>query len=499
MLVVLSYEEAVKMKTRLMYLVTFALAACLVGQVQAQSATWSAPEFSDFLWSTSENWSEFPTLDHWAKVRNGLPGPTVPAGVVAETRRLHIGYSEGGALTVDGGSVVVAEDDLLLGKNGGEGILNMISGSIDVGRDFEVGAGNPGTVNMTGGTITVADDFEIPETEGNPDSPAKVNLDGGTIIIGGDLHMFEHGLLDISAGTLILDGNAVSVVQANVDSGWITAYDGDGSIHVDYDVTNEGQTTVTAEHKFMPYPGDGSIVAPGPVALTWTMPEPATAGQQVKVDVYITDDLDRLLAFNDPASMQVVSESSVTSANVQTAAKTRYYWAVDTYVGDPNDPILGPVFSFLAGNTPPAVDVVADVTSWLDNGSADVAISATVEDDDPTSVLWTVVSEPDDPNSPDAVIADPTALDTAITLSAVGEYVLQLEADDGDQKGADVLTIHVFSDSCAAAQSLPGYVPLVGDLDQDCDVDQDDLDILMADWLNCVALGECEPNDPGGQ
>jgi hypothetical protein len=487
------------MKTRLMYLVSFFFIAFLVGQVQAQSATWVAPEFSDYQWNTSENWSEFPTLDHWAKVRNGLPGPTVPVGVDAQTRRLHIGYSEGGALTVDGGTVVVAEDDLLLGKNGGEGILNMIGGSIDVARDFEVGAGNPGTVNMTGGTITVADDFEIPETEGDPDSPATVHLDGGTIIIGGDLHMFEHGLLDITAGTLILDGNAVSTVQASIDNGWISAYDGDGSIHMDYDITSEGQTTITAEHKFMPYPGDGSIVAPGAVALTWVLPDPVTAGEQVQVDVYITDDLNELLAFNDPASMQVVSASSVTSANVQTAAKTRYYWAVDTYVGDPNDPILGPVFSFLAGNTPPAVAAADDVTSWLDNGSADVAISAAVEDDDPTTVLWTVLSEPDDPNSPDAVIVDPTALDTSVTLRAVGEYVLQLEADDGDQTGADVLTINVFSDSCAAAQSLPDYVPLAGDLDQDCDVDQDDLDILMADWLNCVALGECTPNDPDGQ
>jgi hypothetical protein len=122
-----------------------------------------------------------------------------------------------------------------------------------------------------------------------------------------------------------------------------------------------------------------------------------------------------------------------------------------------------------------------------------------VEDSDPTTVLWTVLSEPDDPNSPDAVIADPAALDSSVTLSAAGEYVLQLEADDGDQIGTDILTIQVFSDSCEAAKSLPGYVPLAGDLDQDCDVDQDDLDILMADWLACVALGECEPNDPDGQ
>jgi len=483
------------MNKRLIYLLTFVLILSLVGQVQAQTATWVAPEFSDYLWSTSENWSEFPTLDHWVKVRNGLPGPTVPSGVDAVSRRLHVGYSEGGALTVDGGTVVVSSDDLLLGKNGGEGILNMISGSIDVARDFEVGGGNPGIVNMTGGTITVADDFEIPETEGNPDSPAAVHLDGGTIIIGGDLHMFEHGSLDITAGTLILDGNAVSTVQANVDSGWITAYDENGTIHTDYDVTNEGQTTVWAVHKFKPYPGDGSIVAPGLVELSWTLPDPLTPGQLVKVDVYITDDLDELLTFNDPASMQVVSESSVTSATVQTEVKTRYYWAVDTYIGDPNDPILGPVFSFLAGNTAPDVDAADDVSAWLDNGSADVGISATVEDSDPTTVLWTVVSEPDDPNSPDAVIADPTALDATVTLFAVGEYVLQLEADDGEDRGADTLTITLYGDQCAAAQAQPGWQALPGDVNLDCVVDQADLDLLLEQWLNCNGM-DCPDIDP---
>lgn len=483
------------MLKRSIYLTTFILTLSLLGQVQAQDATWSAPEASDYLWDTPSNWSDFPTLAHWAKVRNGLPGPTIPSGVDAIARRVHVGYSEGGALTVDGGTLVVGSDDLLLGKNGGEGILNMISGSIDVARDFEVGGGNPGFVNMTGGTITVADDFEIPETEGNPDSPAEVHLDGGTIIIGGDLHMFEHGWLDITAGALILDGNAVSTVQANVDSGWLTAYNGDGTIHTDYNVPNEDQTTVTAEHKLKPYPGDGSIVAPGQVELSWTFPDPLTPGQPVRVDVYITDDLDELLAFNDPASMQVVSESSVTSAAVQTDAKTIYYWAVDTYIGDPNDPILGPVFSFLAGNTPPQVDAADDVTAWLENGSADVGLSATVEDSDPTTVLWTVVSEPDDPNSPDAVIADPAALNTTITLSAVGEYVLQVEADDGDKQGSDILTISLYSDQCAAAQAQPGWQALPGDVNLDCVVDQADLDLLLEQWLNCNGM-DCPAIDP---
>ncbi len=266
------------MLKRLIYLSSLVLALSVVGQVHAQfpehDSTWTDAA-GDHLWTTPDNWSEYPTPGAWAKIRNGLPGPTILSGVDAVARRVHIGYSEGGALTVDGGTLVVGTDDLLLGKNGGDGILNMISGSIDVARDFEVAGGNPGIVNMTGGTITVADDFEIPESEGDGVSIAQVHLDGGTIIIGGDLHMFDQGTLDITGGTLILDGDVVSAVQGYIDNGWITAYDGDGRVTMDYGVTNEGQTTLKAVHKLNPYPVNGGFSAPGAVELSWTLPEPS--------------------------------------------------------------------------------------------------------------------------------------------------------------------------------------------------------------------------------
>ena len=190
---------------------------------------------------------------------------------------------------------------------------------------------------------------------------------------------------------------------------------------------------------------------------------------------------------------------AVTSAVVTTDAKQRYFWAVDTYPAGAEEPNLGPVFDFYADNLAPAVDAGDDVTTWLDNGSVDVALAGVVTDSDPTTSVWTVVSQPDDPNLPDAVIVDPAALDTTATLSAIGAYVLQLEAEDGEYQTADTVTINVYSDSCEAAKSLPDYVPLVGDLDEDCDVDQDDMDLLMQNWLECVALGECDPNVPDTQ
>jgi hypothetical protein len=296
------------------------------------------------------------------------------------------------------------------------------------------------------------------------------------------------GAMDVKAGTLIVDGDALSAVQGFIDNGWITAYGDNGTLQLDYNVTNEGQTTLTAIHNLKPNPGNSGTIAPGQVELNWTLPEPSVPGVPVSVDVYFTDDLEALQMFTDPAAIQIVSNQNVTSVVVQTQPKTQYYWAIDTYIGDPNDPIFGPIFSFVSDNLPPQVDAGAGVVTWLEGGTRAGNLDATVTDNDAYTVQWTVVNEPDDPNSPDAVIADPSAEDTSITLSALGEYVLQLEASDGEYTGSDTVTINVYNDGCEAAQSLPDYVPLPGDVNGDCIFDQLDLDILNEDWLKDISL-----------
>ena len=483
------------MYAKLIHLISLVLVLSLMGHVQAQTATWTDADPGDHLWSTPGNWSEFPTLAHWVKVRGGAPGPTI-ASEGAEASKVSIGYEDESALTVDGGSLTV--DDFQVGRNTAHGTLNMIDGTITIGRDLDVGYSGSGTVNMTGGTIIVNRDLTIPDDSAHT---AHVNLHGGTIIVNDDFVMREiGGSMDIAAGTLIIDANVVSIVQGYVDNGWITAYDANGTVEFDYDLTNEGQTTVKAVHKLHPYPVDGSTVAAGDVELSWTLPDPCTPGQPVLVDIYFTDDLEALQSFSDPASIRIASQSNVTSVTAQTVVQTRYYWAVDTYIGDPNDPIWGPIFSFVADNIAPEVSAGEDVTTWLDNGSVEVALNGTVIDGHPTSTVWTVVSEPNDPNSPDAVIVDSAALDTTVTLSALGEYVLQLQAGAGEYLGTDTLTINVYTDHCAAAQSQPGWQPVPGDINLDCVVDQADLDILLEHWLDCNGL-DCPDGpvvDPNG-
>jgi hypothetical protein len=154
-------------------------------------------------------------------------------------------------------------------------------------------------------------------------------------------------------------------------------------------------------------------------------------------------------------------------------------------MGDATQPILGPIFSFYADNLPPEVDAGADIVTWLEDGSRTGSLDATVTDDDAYTVQWTVVSEPSEGT---VVIENTDAEDTNVTLSAAGEYVLQLEASDGEYTGSGTVTINVYNDSCEAAQSLPDYVPIVGDLNGDCKVDEADMALLEENWLKDNSL-----------
>ncbi len=468
---------------KMICLVALVLALGLVGDVQADDVDWT-DEGPDHLWSTPTNWAAgtVPTSSDLAII-NLVPGPTIGANVDAVAEGILLGFGGStGELTMDGGTLTfewghIGEDD------GGYGTINMNSGTITVVDGFTVGDWGSGTLNMTGGNFIVGDTFMI--AGGSDTAIGHVNLDGGTITAG-YLAMRDDegavGTLDVGAGTLIVDGNELSLVQGYIDNGWITCYDGQGTLDLDYDVTNEGQTTLTGIHKYNPNPADDGLATPGPVELSWVLPEDV-----IKVDVWFADDIDKI--FDADPSALIVDQKNVTSAIVQTQEKTKYYWAVDTYTGDPNDPDFGSIFRFLVDNTPPVVNAGSDALTWLEEGTRTGSLNGSVIEIDAYSVQWTVVSEPDATNA-GAVIADPSAGATTITLSASGEYVLQLEADDGEYTGTDTMTINVYNDSCEAAQAVPDYEPFAGDLNGDCIVDELDLDILNQDWLKDNSLVE---------
>jgi hypothetical protein len=411
------------------YLVILVSVLGLVGSVSAD-VTFN-DSTGDHLWSNPANWSTraLPTLNDGYVRIFVEPGATILAGESFTCSGVHLGNTGeiAGALTLQGGYLEV-------------------QGGVNCG--FK----GPGTINMLGGTLNVVGTLKVARDSG---ASGFINLMGGTIAAI-NFNMQEKDInnvakVDVGGGVLTFETDRTTLIQGYIDQGLITAYNGNGTLNLEYNIENPGLTTLTAIHKLNPNPANRAIVKPGALELSWTLPDPCVPGQPVLVDVYFTDNLAALYSSTDLASIRVVTKSNVTSVTVQAAPKTQYYWAVDTYIGDPNDPIYGPTFSFTADNAPPLVNAGPDISTFLQNGTRTGPISGIVTDDgaiQPYTVTWTVVQQPSDadPAIPSAVITDPTALQTTVTVSAEGTYVLQLEAYDGEYTSSDTMTIHVHPD-----------------------------------------------------
>jgi len=501
---------------KLIYSISFVLVLGLAGSAMAQTyRDWDDGDPGDHLWSSPRNWNPdgLPTMigssNNRTRIESGSGHgnyPILDATIFAVdpngafTDRLYVGHLQGDGSTaklwvMDGAKLTIGDDLNIAYDDNSHGICYVSGRStvIDILDGVKVGRRGDGTLAMTGGTINVAGTIEIPSTTTTKSlNIGHLQLDGGTINCA-ELVMrpdsYSKGTMDVRAGTLVINGDAVSTVQKYIDNGWITAYDrnGGGILHLDYNVTNSGKTTLKATHVLNPRPADGSSVSAGAGQLQWTLPEPNKPGGIVTCDVYFGTNP------TVEANAQVVTRQAVESVSVTLVPLTTYYWALDLYdssISNTEPFMLSPIFTFDTMNQPPVVNAGGDIVAVLKDGPKTGNLDATVTDDGALvayTVHWTVLSEP---SAGAVAIKSPNAVDTSITLSAVGQYVLQLEAFDGEYTSSDTVTINVYDDSCQAAQSLPSYVPLVGDLNGDCKVDDDDLALLQENWLKDNSLTE---------
>ena len=150
-----------------------------------------------------------------------------------------------GQMTMSGGTVNVTGDSkrMRIGGKTGNGSLIMSGGSIYSADDVIVadGSGSTGLLDMTGGYIRADGDFKV--GSGDATASAIVLLHGGIISTGNLSFDTDCGSMDITYGTLLLDGDEATEVSDLVTGGYITAFGGSGSVVVNYaaDVT-----TVTA-------------------------------------------------------------------------------------------------------------------------------------------------------------------------------------------------------------------------------------------------------------
>ena len=455
------------------------LVSVLAGNSPAVQRTWN-DNGPDSLWGTSGNWSgnTLPTLKDMAKI-DRLPGPTV-AGDSAEADNIPVGTgSSTGALTIAGGTLTTARWLILGYGSGSNGTLNMESGTINVGTHLYVGFDGQGTLKMTGGTITVTDLLEIPKKD---TGTGHVDLHGG-IISARVFYMRRAGsvgTLDITAGKLIVNGDVRDAVQGYIDNGWITAYreyPRPGRVEVAYDAETN-KTMLSGVHPFEPDPPTGSTVSVHLNQLGWTLPNPSLPGGIVDCDVYFGTNPN---VENNP---KIVSRQAVESVAVTLSPMTSYYWAIDVYDSNisATQPIfLGPVFTFDTNNQPPDANAGADIETWIEGDKKFVQLEGIVNDDEPTTLIWTVVAEPNQANP--AQISDPQSANPTVTLKELGAYTLQLEANDGELIDTDTIRIVLYADSCEHARNQPDFVRLPGDTNDDCKVDFLDLANLGMSWL----------------
>jgi hypothetical protein len=152
----------------------------------------------------------------------------------------------GGTLTTTVGGL-----GLRLGVDNGTGTLRMSGGNIAVNGDMAVGQGanGEGTIEITGGTITVTGSSWL--YVGYSGGKGKIDLKGGTLSTY-SINMDDNGSQNINLSgdaQLIIRDPRPSEIEYQVISffaprGWITSYDGRGTLKVDPGQNQE--TIVTA-------------------------------------------------------------------------------------------------------------------------------------------------------------------------------------------------------------------------------------------------------------
>lgn len=211
-----------------------------------------------------------------------------------------------------------------------------------------------------------------------------------------------------------------------------------------------------------PNPPDGAeSISPDLDELTWRNPEPVTPTELITCNVYFTDDFPEYGKYSGDPNFTNYAEKIVNNEAVESVILSEvdplidlemdqvYYWRVDVH--DPNisenpeDVVVGSVWTFDTINRAPIVDAGIKHNLWLDGASVSATLDATVTDDGlPLSATityeWTLDSVPSTPTfSPGDDVEDPE-----VTFDTIGTYVLRLTANDSLLDSSDTVTINVF-------------------------------------------------------
>ncbi|UCG59582.1 MAG: hypothetical protein JSU70_08705 [Phycisphaerales bacterium] len=233
-------------------------------------------------------------------------------------------------------------------------------GNVTVANEFELGwgpgTGGAGTLEMTGGTISAAE-LVIPTGSG---AYGRFYLRGGTFTVRdvGGLEMNANGLIDITEGTLLLEGDQTTAINSLITDGQITAYDGAGYFDIDYGMRNPGKTTLTAapitEKAYRPDPPDGAVNVTTPL-LKW---EPGLKALSHEVYLGTSQKLGPA-EFMGPQGWPLYWHAPGLASGVT------YYWRVDEVEAD-GTTHTGDVWRFTAAPATAYGPNPCDGAKWVD-------------------------------------------------------------------------------------------------------------------------------------
>jgi hypothetical protein len=327
------------MGKKAIYLISLVLLLSCAGR--AATIHWTGLG-GDKLWSTRANWelNKVPTVADEAYIdvppAKAPGGPVIRDGIDAKVLGLGCEVPGEPNMTMTGGTLEIADWIWWGDGRNCHGTFNMSGGTITVGAEHELGwDGGTGTWIMTGGTVS-ARELVIPTASG---AAGQLYLHGGVYNVGSDgLSMSATGMIDVGAGTLILEGDQTAKINGFIAAGQITFYDGGGVFELDYNDRNPGKTTLTARQTgkaYNPTPPDGTYHPETWANLSWS-PDAAA----VSHDVYVGDDFDDV----DNGTGGTFRANQVTTYFVVgfpgypypdgLVPGTTYYWRIDEVEAD---------------------------------------------------------------------------------------------------------------------------------------------------------------------
>jgi hypothetical protein len=233
------------MSNRVKFVLAMVLMLGLAGSARAYTYSWCS---SSGDWGDSARWDVMPspTLEGCALIYNGAVLDVTTQGQGSWDCAL--GYAPGGAtVNIAAGIEWDVASSGMVG-HGGTGVLNVNGTAHFAGLRVTSGAADSlGTINVNNGGLLKAGLGGWAVEMGEGAAGGRINLNGnGSMIVDGDggwhLEFYSgRGHIDIEGGSLKVLGNWVGPIQTRINNGWITGYDGTGTVNA---ATFDGTYTV---------------------------------------------------------------------------------------------------------------------------------------------------------------------------------------------------------------------------------------------------------------